>query len=180
MKPHTLGRFEGFPDIIQAYAELSYDFPSKKLQLLVVEALKDFNTHTETADLDTVTTVTPVICKYEIGIADGVYFNFLSQNEAEKFRKQLKGKIYKNLDFLVCVFYRYVRDNGKQVPLWSDFQYVRFNFEETGILKIEVHHFKGTRKLPLDILIRKIVDRINEKIGEKGLRPLQFIRLLGH
>ncbi|RLI04787.1 hypothetical protein DRO26_03920 [Candidatus Bathyarchaeota archaeon] len=147
---------------------------------MVVEALGNLNGLVEIVDSDIVTSITPVICKYEVGIADGVYFNFLSWEEVENFRKKVKRSICKNIDFLVCVFYRYKKTNGKEVSLWSDFHYVRFGLEEAGKLEIKVHHFKGTRKLPLDILIKKIVEKINERVEAKGFKHLKFIRLIGH
>ncbi len=177
----TLGRFETFPeDLIQAYAEFSHLISTRKLQFLIVEALKDLNGHVEIADPDIIATTTPITCKFEIGIAEGVAFNFLSENEFKRFKKQMKSKTCKTLDFLVCVFYRYKREDGKEVSLWSDFHHVRFGLEEPRILEVKVHHFKGTRKLPLNILIRKLIDKINEKTLIEGLKPLHPVKIIGH
>ena len=177
----NLGVFEGFPeDMVQACAEFSHLLPARRLQFFIVEALKDLNGYVEVVDPDIIATTTPITCRFEVGIAEGKIFNFLSEDELKRFKKLMKNRICKILDFLVCIFYRYKREDGKEVSLWSDFHHVRFNLEGSKTLEVKVHHFKGTRKLPLNVLIRKIVDRINEKILVEGLKPLHPIRIVGH
>ena len=47
-------------------------------------------------------------------------------------------------------------------------------------LRILIHQFKGTRKLPLDILIEKIVEKINEKTKTLGLKAIKINIIRGH
>ena len=179
--PSTLGKFEAFPEhAVQALAELTYNFQQTKLQMLIIEALNELNNKTEIADGDLVTTVSPVTCKYEIGIAEGVYFNFLIEDEIKKIKEQVRKKPFNILDFIFYVFFKHIRGDGKEVSLWSDSDYVRFNLTQTKKLKILVHQFKGTRKLPLDVLIKKIVERINEKAQMQGLKPVKLEVIRGH
>lgn len=179
--PLKIGKFDPFPELlVQAIAELTYSFQQKRLQMLIIEALEELNNKTEIADSDIIATVTPVICKYEIGIAEGVYFNFLTEKEVMKIKEQVKKKIFDYLDFIFYIFFRHTRDDGKVVSLWSDSNYVRFDMTQSRKLKILLHQFKGTRKFPLDVLIKKITGGINEKTTMLGLRPLRLEAIRGH
>ncbi len=176
-----IGKFKAFPEIaVQALAELTYIFHPKKLSILVIEALYELNSKTEIADSELVTTISPVTCKYEIGIAEGVYFNYLTKEEVKKLKEYVKKNTPDYLDFIFYIFFKYKKENGKEVSLWSDSNYIRFNMTQTGRLKILVHQFKGTRKLPLDALIKKIIEKINEKTEAQGLKKIKLETLRGH
>ena len=175
-----IGKFEAFEEFsVQAVAEITYSFKPKKLQMLIIDALKELNNQTEIVNSDMVTSVSPVTCKYEVGIAEGVYFNFLTEKERERLEEYMKKKTFTYLDFIVYIFFKHRRDDGKDVSLWSDSNYIRFDMTQK-FLKILIHQFKGTRKLPLDILIEKIVDKINDKTKTLGLRAIKINIIRGH
>jgi len=175
-----IGRYDGFPEIIQAKASLTYSFPAQKLAPLIVEALGELNGVLEDVPQDLSSSSGRPRCKYEIGMADRFYFNYLDGEECKRLKKQLTRRSSKVLDFLVCIFYRNVGKDGKDTALWSDWQYVRFLFEELGRLEINVHHFKGTRKIPLDVLIQRFVTYLNERARKRKLEALKLIELIGH
>ena len=175
-----IGRYDGFPDIIQAKASLTYSFPAQKLASLIVEALEELNSVSENAPRDLASRSQSLRCKYEIGVADKLYFNYLDGDECKRLKKQLTRRSNQVLDFLVCIFYRTEGKNGKDTALWSDWQYVRFLFKGLDQLEINVHHFKGTRKIPLDVLIQKFVAYLNERARKRRLAALKLIELIGH
>jgi len=166
--------------VIQAQALLSYTAPPEKIQNIVVEALEVLNNSSELISPTLVGRSVRVASTYEIGVAEGDAFNFLTDSEAKRLKRWLRKRPTKALDFLMCIFYRHIKERDQETSLWSDFQCVRFSFEERDTLQIRVHHFKGTRKIPLDILIEKIVKKINERAKIRRLGPVKLTRIRGH
>jgi hypothetical protein len=175
-----IGRYDRFPDIIQAKASLAYSFPAQKLVHIIVDALEEMNGISEDAPSELASRKQSLQCKYEIGVAEKVYFNYLDDEEYRRLKKQLSKSSVRVLDFLVCIFYRTLGKNGKDTALWSDWQYVRFFLKSLGQLEINVHHFKGTRKIPLDVLIQKLVAYLNGRAKKRRLAMLKVTELIGH
>jgi len=174
------GNFEAFPDVVQAFSQVEYKIPLKNLQILIVEVFEELNGYVETLTSKTLTSIAPSKCIFEVGIAEGLTFTFLGKNEVKKFKEYIKRNSTRNLDFLIRTLYRYRKSKKKEVSLWSDFYYVRFMFEDYDKLEILVNHFKGTRKIPLDILIRKLIQFINKRLKREGFKPLRIVKIVGH
>ncbi|MGP3703296.1 MAG: hypothetical protein ACKD6N_05935 [Candidatus Bathyarchaeota archaeon] len=173
------GNFEVFPNIVQAFSQVEYKIPLEKLQILIVEAFKELNGCIETLTPKILTPTPRSKCIFEVGIAEGTTFIFLGKDEVEKFKEYVKRDSVKNIDFLVRTLYKY-KKGEKEISLWSDFYYVRFMFEEHNKFKILINHFKGTRKIPLDILIKKLIQTINKRLKVEGFKPLRIVKIVGH
>ncbi|WP_309492338.1 hypothetical protein [Candidatus Hecatella orcuttiae] len=170
-----LGVFENFPSVIQAYAQFSYGFSPAKLQVLVVEAMGRLNSQKE--NLPPEGSALGLTTAYEVGVAESNSFIFLREEEVERIKRHLSKGKNDVLDFFVHIVYRHNKSGGKSAPLWGDFNFVRFLFQERGSLEIQVSHFKGTRRLPLDELIERLVAKINEEAEKRRLKPLKLIEL---
>lgn len=172
-----LGIFEHFPSVIQAYAQLSYSFSPAKLQVLVVEAMGRLNSQLESPPSGSEDSALGLTTAYEVGVAERNSFIFLREEEVERIKRHISRGGNEVLDFFVHIAYRHNKSGGKSAPLWGDFNFVRFLFQEKGSLEIQVSHFKGTRRLPLDELIERLVAKINEEAGKRRLKPLKLIDL---
>jgi hypothetical protein len=178
----VLGKYDGFPSVIQARATVAHRIPLRSLQSIIVDALGKLTFEKNSVMLSASSRIGMVAgtVEYEVGVADGVYFNFLDSSEIEKLKKHLKEKSFEKLDLLLRITYHYTKPGGGEIPLRSDAQFVRFNFEDEESVAILVHHFKGIKRIPLEELIIKLIDKINIEAKRLGFSPIQIIEIKGH
>ena len=93
---------------------------------------------------------------FEVGIADGLNFNFLDIDECKRVRKWVSNlnrkQIYSPLDFILFIHYRQKsKKTGRNTSLRFDQYFLRFNFNKPIVL---FHRKSGLmRSSPEDILI---------------------------
>jgi len=156
--------------IIHAYARIYYEFEEHTLQKLLAEAFIRLN------GLSFQLPYEEASCTLEVGVAEGRDFSYLSEEEAERLRKTLRGRRLPHLDFVIYANYR---RGGRARSLWGDLQRVRIVFPESYTAEIQVFHLKGTRRLPLDELLTKIVEQVRLEADRLGLPPPQLSTLRG-
>jgi hypothetical protein len=85
---------------------------------------------------------------FEVGIAEGLYFNYLDEDEVERVAKVLPST--SAIDFIVYVNYKY-RKGSKIVSLLPDRYLIRFSFASYSI---RVFQLGGMRRTPpSDVLL---------------------------
>jgi hypothetical protein len=79
---------------------------------------------------------------------------------------------------LIIVLYHYTK-NGKKIPLNFDHHLLRFTFKK-GEFNAYLFHMKGIRRMPLDDLLRQIIDRIKGKMAKNRLKTfhIEYFRTL--
>ncbi|MEM3737468.1 MAG: hypothetical protein QXJ75_05240 [Candidatus Bathyarchaeia archaeon] len=174
------GKFDNFPETVQTWALIAYSSKIHQVQSILIETLWKLNSNSEEAVEHISKSSGPVWCRYEVGVADGMCFNFIDEEEVLKLREKLEGESYKILDTLICTSYYYATKDGKKTKLRSDLQYLRFTFEALDYFEVYVHHFRGPRWMPLDELIRRIFNRLNDEAKRRRLPLLSIVRLEGH
>ncbi|MFH1328046.1 MAG: hypothetical protein ABIH76_04245 [Candidatus Bathyarchaeota archaeon] len=147
---------------------------------MIIEALKKLNKTEEEANGSLLERSDSMNCNYEVGVADGIYFNFLDDEEVAKFRKQITTKPFKIVDFILRTVYHYIKPDGKRASLRSDFQFLRFIFDSDDSFQIFVHHFRGARWMPLNELIQKITTKISFETEKRKLGPVNILEIRGH
>ncbi|PVX23643.1 MAG: hypothetical protein CW691_10010 [Candidatus Bathyarchaeum sp.] len=168
-----LGRYENFPENIHGVTIFHHQNPTKSLQQAIFCTFHRLNS--ELFDLGT---VTPYLKQksevgFEFGVADGIDFNFLDQNELDNALRTVNETELETLDFFFAVRYHLIRDNGKRVPLRFDYHVLRFFFQE-DVLEVRIRHEKGTQRVPLDELISFLVKQINVELSQRQLVQLFF------
>jgi hypothetical protein len=167
-----LGCYENFPKNIHNTSLFQYQDSTKGLQQAILCAFHRLNN--ETIDIGTVTPYLKQNCKvgFEFGVADGLDFNFLDQNELALCMKSVTENGLQVLDFFFAVRYHIIKNN-KLVPLRFDYHVLRFVFQEGG-LELQIRHEKGTQRVPLDDLTEFLIKQINAELSKKQLAPLFF------
>jgi len=174
-KPEAFfGRFINFPTMIHGIAKISHENVTPLLQQAVIQALYNLNESKEAYPLsvaDHAGTYDGEVT-FEVGIADGAYFDYLDKDAMQKAYNLKPGGEHAILDFLVIVAYRYLRD-GKKISLNFDHYILRFSFYNREA-EASLFHSKGTRRMPLDEFMAIVIRRITKEIGHMNLKPVKL------
>jgi hypothetical protein len=168
-----LGRYENFPKNVHGITFFEYQDSAKEVQKAILCTFHRLNQGT--FDLGAVTPYLKQKCEvgFEFGVADGVDFNFVDQQELDQCLKNVNETEVETLDFFFAVCYHRVRDDGKRVPLKFDYHVLRFLFKEGG-LELRIRHERGPLRVPLDDLTEFLVKQINVELSQRRLAPLFF------
>ncbi len=173
-----LGCYFNFPTKIHGVTRYTYHTSTQQLQRNIVKALRQLNQ--ETLDLAALTKASPANCQlnFEFGIADQFAFNFLDDEELERFLRMHDDSQGETqvLDFLCAARYSRVTDEGKRIPLRFDYTLLRFVFYERN-METFIAHERGSRRIPLEDLIVFLTDRIGTELKRNGQKPLKLEHL---
>lgn len=174
-----LGCYEKFPENVHSIAVFQHQNSTNSLQKAILLAFQHLNI--ETFDLSVVTPYLNQKCRvsFEFGVAEGLHFNFLDQNELNQCLGSVAEEEQEMLDFFFVVRYHLIKKDGKRVPLRFDYHLLRFIFNENS-LEIRIRHEKGTRHVSLDELTDFIVKQINVELSGRQLAPLvlsEFVKV---
>lgn len=146
------------------------------MQQTILRALHRLNE--QVFGLNDMTTFSSSECEvsFEFGIADGVEFNYLDEEELNRLRKRIVERALPALDFF-CVVRYHIKKGEKRVPLKFDYHMLRFIFYDKNSLELRISHQRGIRHVSVGDIIRFITKRINEKFSENRLSPLELKNL---
>lgn len=166
-----LGHYKNFPENVHGVASFGYQDSTKDVQKAILSAFLRLNN--EVFDLGNISPFLTQKCEtgFEFGVAEGVDFNFLDQNEVDECLKFVDENELKKLDFFFVVRYHLVKEDSKRVPLRFDYHVLRFVFQESG-LEMRIRHEKGSQKVSPDDLIAFITEKINTELSQRRLLPL--------
>lgn len=152
----------------------SCSIEAQELQKIVLQFLQRFNVNEEKVSLIEFTwRKTQVML--EIGVADGLTFNYLNREVLEDCLKVISKSALSILDLLFVVRYYIIKD-AERKPLKFDYYLVRFTFGENEI-KMFVHHEKGPRHLPVDELMKFLYTKINCELRSKNIDPMTLVSI---
>lgn len=169
----TLGRFSNFPTMFHGIAKVRHAETSFRVQRATIRAFHDLNSYQEDRLLSGSEPGQTHHGKlgFEVGVAEDLYFNYLDEEEVQRVSKHLSSRRrYRFLDFLLIVTYRYTRKR-KQVALNFDYHYLRFTFSGGGF-EVLLYHSKGTRRMPLNELLIRLFNTINNRMKRLSLGTL--------
>jgi hypothetical protein len=170
----SIGRFTNFPSMLHGTLTATHESPTARVQQAIAHAIYNLNTFKYQYPMSIADH--PGTYKgeasFEAGVADGVFFDFLDQENVQKLSATLNTKTAPaTLDFLLIVIYRYERD-GKRISLNFDHHIIRFSFYNKE-LELSLFHSKGPRRMPLDELLELVIKRINLEAEQMGVKPLK-------
>jgi len=113
---------------------------------------------------------------FEFGIADGVEFNYLDEEELHRLLPSIVREAPQTLD-LFCVLRYHIIKAGKRVPLKFDYYMLRFTFYDKNNVELRVSHQRGIRRVSAEEIITFMTKRINEELSQNRLRPLELKNL---
>jgi len=113
---------------------------------------------------------------FEFGIADGVEFHYLDEEELNRLRKTIVKETLPVLDFF-CVVRYHIKKNGKRVPLKFDYYMLRLIFSDERSLELLMSHQRGVQRVSIEDLITFLMKHVNEKLSQTRLRPLELENL---
>ncbi len=173
MVPRLLGHYENFPEVIHGSAHFTCRPSTKKVQQAILCTLYRLNEQVFT--LKDMTTFSPSECEvgFEFGIADGIEFNYLDEEELNRLRENIVKKALRALDFF-CVLRYHTNKEGKRVPLKFDYHMLRFIFHDKNHLELQMSHQRGVQRISLENLITFITKRINAELSRNRLKPLEL------
>ena len=174
--PRLLGRYENFPEVIHGVARFTCTSSKSKVQQAIFRALHRLNE--QVFSLEEMATFSRSECEvsFELGIADGIEFNYLDEEELNRLRKSILKKALPTLD-IFCVVRYHIKKNRKRVPLKFDYHMLRFIFYNKNDLELRMSHQRGIRRVSVEDLITFITKRINEDLSQNRLRPLHLKNL---
>ena len=170
--------YENFPEDVHCVAVFQHLNPRNVLQQAIFLAFHRLNS--EILDSSILTPYLRQNCRvgFEFGVAEGLDFNFLDQEELDKCLRIVDEKEVELMDFLFVMKYHLIKSGGKLVPLRFDYHFLSFRFIENG-LELRVHHEKGTMRVSFDELIDFIIKEINIGLSDRMQFPLvlsKFVR----
>jgi len=99
---------------------------------------------------------------FEVGIAEGLYFNYLDEREVERVSELFLSP--STIDFIVYINYRYLK-RDKVVSLLSDRYLVRMSVDSSSI---KVFQIGGLRRTAPEDLVAAIMGSINSQARSCG------------
>ncbi|MBS7644086.1 hypothetical protein KEJ26_05900 [Candidatus Bathyarchaeota archaeon] len=171
-----LGKYDRFPaTILHCSALLSHKNPIAKLQLLLIRSLKALNDKINKYSAS----VTDYLGKFEgeisfeVGIAEGIYFNYLDEEEVKRLSEWVSSHgVFSSLDMILIIRYHYVRGK-KRVPLRADRYLLRFILH-TSRIELYLFHEGGIMRITPEEVLAFIVDHINHYAQLEGLEKLHL------
>jgi len=163
------GVYENFPDLHHGIALFSYKTSTQNIQRILIRLFYRINQGEEVLEVPELTSHGIQLVS-DIGIADALAFNFIDEEEKNRWLNLMKKKAFETLDFIWIVRY-YVSKKGKNTPLKFDYYMLRFLFR-SETMELRIHHERGTRRLPIEDLIKLIGEKINKELKKEGEEAL--------
>ena len=170
----TFGKFDNFPDQIHGRLKIGHRTSIFKIYQIIIQTLNklnNFTTKLKVNDTDHSKRLERLMV-FEVGIADGSYFQFLDHEtmiKLSRYHQLIKNQqISVLLDVLVIISYHYYRQN-KKISLNSDHNILRFIITPK-LLNIYLFNAKGIRRLPLDQFLQRLFNKLHEEMKRQHLK----------
>lgn len=174
-----LGRYDNFPHVIHGTARFTLLLSPEHVQQAILEV-----THQLNHQIYCLTDFSPFLksnCQvsFEFGTAEGTTFNYLDNEELEKFQKRIETRHLRIIDIFCVVRYHALQASGRPTPLRFDYNMLRFTFSRKT-MELLVSHQRGNRRISMEDLITFLMKKITEKLEEKAQKALvlKYLRTL--
>ena len=169
----TFGKFDNFPDQIHGRLKIGHRTSIFKIYQIIIQTLNKLNNFTKKLKVNDTDHSKRLegLMVFEVGIADGSYFQFLDHETMTKlsgYHQLIKNQqISVLLDVLVIISYHYYRQD-KKISLNSDHNILRFIITP-NLLNIYLFNAKGIRRLPLDQFLQRLFNKLHEEMKRQHL-----------
>lgn len=174
-----LGRYKGFPEVTHGRARFICQGSVRDVQQSMLSSF-----HRLTQEIYRLDAIAPHMssdCEvgFDFGVAEDMVFNYLDEQELDRFRKDINKEELPIMDLFCAVHYHTANKNGKRVPLKFDYHLIRFIFHRNSV-NLWIHHERGPQRVPLEELITFLANRINEELSKSQIKPLklEYLRTL--
>ena len=146
--------FDNFPDHIHGLLKIGHKTSILQMYQIIVQTLNRLNNFTTKLKANNTdrSNRQEEFMVFEVGIADGSYFQFLDHETMTKlsaYHQLVRNQqVSVLLDVLIIISYYYYR-HDKKISLNSDHNILRFLITSRA-LNIYLYNAKGIRRLPLD------------------------------
>lgn len=163
-----IGLIENFPEKIHTFNRFETDLATKKLQKKLIQVLEKINL--KTYDFEEITFPIVPYCKiiFEAGLAEGKTFNYIDNEEKNRFIKVLGKNTLNLIDLFFSIrYYKIVQK--KKASLNFDYYMLRFIFKNK-IIETKVFHERGPRHISPQELVNFIINEINKSSTKKVIQ----------
>ena len=167
-----LGTYENFPDNIHIRASFTSTLPDQKIQQKLVQTLHEANRKQFRFEEVGHPAMHDCTMNFEVGIAENTSFNYVNDEETKTVFNVLKKQALQIMDFFVAIKY-YKGDDKKKLPLRFDYYMVRFVFNESNFIEVQVFHEKGPRYTSPEDIVEFIEKEVNGASTRKILRKVE-------
>jgi hypothetical protein len=172
-----LGYYENFPEVIYVHgtAHFSHSLSNSVLQRVILKTFHELN-H-ESHRIGEVTPLAPSECEasFEFGLAEGLAFNYLDNEELNRALKTVNKKALETLDFFCAVRYRATGKEKQSRPKF-DYYLLRFTFKKENS-EMRVFHERGPRRVSPKELLTFLIKNINSMLSRNQAGPLLVKKL---
>jgi hypothetical protein len=168
--PDKLGIYSDFPNVIHHSGTLRIFLPVDLFKRAIIEGFIKLNKTKDTIHVSRAGKIGEIKVRriFEVGIAEGLNFNFLDNKEIKKIRKWILElplkQTYDPLDFVVFTHYRYSNKTLKRSSsLHFDQYFVRVDFQKPILL---FNHLSGLQRTPPHEIIDLIISFTNNWISD--------------
>ncbi len=160
-----LGHYENFPTVIHNVLKFTHQSTEKKLQKVILRVFHRLNQ--EKRDLNVLSPFFSSKCEvsFEFGVAEGVTFNYLDEEELKRFQKDITKEALSTLDFFCVIRYHALKE-GRRVPLKFDYHLLRFVFHGNNV-EMQISHERGARRVSLEDFANFIIGEISKELPRK-------------
>lgn len=160
-----LGYYENFPTVIHNVSKFTHQSTEKKLQKAILRVFHRLNQ--EKRDLNVLSPFFTSKCEvsFEFGVAEGVTFNYLDEEELKRFQKDIAKEALPTLDFFCVIRYHALKE-GRRVPLKFDYHLLRFVFHGNSV-EMQISHERGTRRVSLEDFANFIIGQMSKELPQK-------------
>lgn len=166
------GKFENFPKVVQGSAGYRYNTSKIEIQRIIIKVLYKINERKRINNISDIKNKNLKI-KIDIGIADGSIFNYFDNELLKYYLKNFYNLKFDLLDFF-CIICYYSKKNTKYKPLKFDYYILRIELVD-HIIRIQIYHEKGPRRVSIEELITYITNIINKELKRKNINQITEI-----
>jgi hypothetical protein len=168
----TLGIYTNFPNTYHGAAKLEFKVSLSNLQKAILNALHRLNGNSVGAHLSSL--IGPDIEVIpEFGVADGLTFNYLDKDTLNVILDLINEGEVRILDFFCVIRYYKLKEKVRRA-LRFDYYFLRFLFGGDEF-ELQVFHEKGLERIPIEGLIKFLIENINVELLRKGASPIKIV-----
>lgn len=174
-----LGRYQNFPGVVHGIARFTFLSSVRLLQQAILAVAYQLN-----HQIYSIKDFAPFLASewevsFEFGVAEGMTFSYLDEEELHRFRKRIEAKPLRILDIFSVIRYHTVDTEGRRIPLKFDYNMLRFSFSRKN-MELLVAHERGNLRISLEDFITFLTDKINQKLEKESQKALvlKYLRAL--
>ena len=162
-----LGVYSGFPTFSHLVVRLQLKRTGSDVFALIASALKKLNGLEDHIDASVAKHSGSILVKrsFEVGIAEGLCFNYLDESEVNRFSELIVKPT--SVDYIIYVNYSYVRE-GRINNLLSDRYIIRFSLSPSEMRLFQISGLKRTDPEALVSIIARLINGEAVVAGYEG------------